>query len=114
MCQLPQTPPKPDGVSEKDFKMGEATLKSANSQVKQANFNFAAADYWNYATAYLQMGQPKETVFDFLSQAKKIDKVKFCQIAVRYHELKGATENTTFFKSLGDDYKNLVSDCNPL
>jgi hypothetical protein len=111
ISQVLEIPPRPSYVSEHDFSLGEAILKSANSQVKLANFNYAAADYWNYATAYLQMGQSKQVVFDFLSQSKQIDKLKFCQIAVHYHTLKGGIENTKFFKSLSDDYRNLVSDC---
>ena len=111
VSQIPETPLRPAHVSEKDYQLGVATLNSANSQVKNDNFNFTSADYWNYANAYLQMGQPKDAVLSFLSASKKVDRVKFCQIAFRYHEVKGGIENTTFFTSLGDDYTTLVSDC---
>lgn len=57
------------------------------------------------------MGQPQEAVLNFLTDSKKVDRVKFCQIAVRYHDVKISIENTKFFKYLGDDYTTLVSDC---
>lgn len=109
--QVLEIPPKPTNVSEEDYRLGEKLLKSAFSQVKLDNFNYVAADYWNYASAYLQMGQPKEKVYDFLSLSKLVEKVKFCQIAERYHALKGGMEKTKFFLLLDEDYKSLVSDC---
>jgi len=111
VSQIPETPHRPAHVSEKDYQLGVAILKSANYQVKNDNFNFTSADYWNYASAFLQMGQPQEAVLNFLTDSKKVDRLKFCQIAVRYHEVKGGIENTKFFKYLGDDYTTLVSDC---
>jgi hypothetical protein len=109
--QIPEIPLRPALVSEKDYQLGVAILKSANSQVKNDNFNFTSPDYWNYASAFLQMGQPQEAVLNFLTDSKKVDRVKFCHIAFRYHEVKGGIENTKFFKYLGDNYRALVSDC---
>ncbi|MBS1553760.1 MAG: hypothetical protein JSU09_02440 [Bacteroidetes bacterium] len=111
VSQIPETPHRPAHVSEKDYQLGVALLKSANSQVKNDNFNFTSEDYWNYASAFLQMGQPQEAVLNFLTDSKKVDRVKFCQIAVRYHDVKSGIENTKFFKYLGDDYTTLLSDC---
>jgi hypothetical protein len=104
-------PSKPDNVSESDYRNGEQILKNSYQQISEDDFRIVASDYWNFATAYYKMGQPKEMVYDYLFKARYTDRKSFCQIVNYYHKNKNGLDSTGFYKLLGEDYRMLVSDC---
>lgn len=104
-------PSKPNNVSEADYKNGELILKNSYQQISEDGYNIVASDYWNFATAYYKMGQPKDMIYDFLFKARYTNKVSFCEIVNYYHNSKHGIDSTGFYKLLGEDYKELVKDC---
>lgn len=104
-------PVKPDHISESEFRQGELILRNSQQQLADDNYRITAHDYWNFATAYSTMGQPKELVYDFLFKSKYTDKKDFCEIVKSYHQFKKGIDSTRFYKLLGEDYKLLVRDC---
>ena len=107
-------PSRPENVSESDYRTGQWTLKNSYQQLAEHNYELVAIDYWNFATAYHKMGQPKEMIYDFLFKSRITDKNKFCEIALKYHELKKEVDSVGFYKLLGNDYKELVADCSKI
>jgi hypothetical protein len=107
-------PTKPDHVSESEFRRGELILKNSRQQLADDNYRITSHDYWNFATAYSTMGQPKELVYDFLFKSKYTDKRDFCEIVKRYHQTKKGIDSTGFYKLLGQEYKLLVQDCSEI
>lgn len=76
--QIPATPLRPAHVSEKDYQLGVATLESANSQVKNDNFNVSPTDYWDCSNAYLQrVSQKRSFLIFFHGQKKSIHRGNF-------------------------------------
>ncbi len=104
-------PSKPVHISEEEYRHGKLILENSYQQLADDNYNIVMNDYWNFATAYSMMGQPKEAVYDLLSKAKFSDKESFCELADLYHEHTKGIDSSRFFRLLGDDYKELVSDC---
>jgi hypothetical protein len=94
--QLSFIPPKPDNVSESDYRRGRLMLENSYTQTNNAKNGIVAADYWNIAVAYLIMGQPKDTVYNFLVKSKTIDSSDFCRIALYANNSYGGIENTKF------------------
>ena len=86
-------------------------LKNAYQQLAEDNYNILAHDYWNFAVSYAKMGQPKQMIYDFLFKAKYADKKDFCEIVKKYHEFSNGLDSSKFYKLLGQDYKQLVLDC---
>jgi hypothetical protein len=109
--QLSFIPPKPDNVSESDYRRGRLMLENSYTQTNNAKNGIVAADYWNIAVAYLIMGQPKDTVYNFLVKSKTIDSSDFCRIALYANNSYGGIENTKFYKVLGNRYKVLIESC---
>ena len=107
-------PERPSNVSESDFRNGEQILKNSYQQIAEDDFRIFSSDYWNFATAYYKMGQPKEMVYDYLFKARYTDRKRFCEIVNYYHKSKYGLDSTGFYKLLGEDYRMLVSDCSEL
>lgn len=107
-------PSRPENISESDYRTGQWILKNSYQQLAEHNYEFVAIDYWNFATAYNKMGQPKELIYDFLFKSRTTDKNKFCEIVLKYHELKKGVDSVVFYKLLGNDYKELVADCSKI
>jgi len=107
-------PTRPDNVSEKDYNAGEYILKNAYQQVAEHDNQFVAADYWNFAVAYYQMGQPKERIYDFLFKSRAAGTKDFCEIINYYHKVKHGIDSAGMYKLLGEDYRILVSDCSTM
>ena len=107
-------PSRPENISESDYRTGQWILKNSYQQLAEHNYEFVAIDYWNFATAYNKMGQPKELIYDFLFKSRTTDKNKFCKIVLKYHELKKGVDSVVFYKLLGNDYKELVADCSKI
>jgi len=106
-------PAKPDNVSEKDYQHGLEILKNSYQQVVESNHNVIANDHWNFATAYFILGQPKEMIYDFLFKSKSSNKNFFCK-SVEVYNNNRPIENTGFYKLIGEDYRELISDCSVL
>jgi hypothetical protein len=107
-------PAKPDHISESDYRQGLLILKNAHQQLVDDNFRITAHDYWNFATAYSTMGQPKELVYDFLFKSKYTGRELFCDVVKRYHQSRKGIDSTRFYKLIGHEYRLLVQDCSDL
>jgi hypothetical protein len=107
-------PTKPNNVSDADFRTGQYILKNSYQQLAEDNYRIVAIDYWNFATAYYRMGQPKEMIYDYLIKSKFTNNKDFCEIVNIYHKKKGGIDSVGFYKLLGDDYKALVADCSKI
>ena len=108
--QLGYYPPKSENVNESDYRRGKYMLQNTYAQANGAK-NGLAIYHWNIAAAYIVMGQPKDTIFNFLIKSKEVDESKFCQIALINSKALHGIENTKFYKLFGDRYKALVGDC---
>ncbi len=109
--QFSYIPPKPENISESEYRRGRLMLENSYTQTKSAKNGVVAADYWNIALAYLIMGQPKDTVYNFLVKSKNIDSSDFCRIALYANNSYGGIENIKFYKVLGNRYKVLIESC---
>lgn len=104
-------PSKPDHLSESEYRRGELILKNSMEQVANDNYHMVFDDYWNFAIAYMIMGQPKELIYDYLLKAKFTDRNGFCNLVNLYHQRSHGIDSAKFYKLLGTDYKELVHDC---
>ncbi len=86
-------------------------LQNSYAQAKNAKNGIVAIDYWNIATAYLIMGQSKDTINNLLIKSRAIDESKFCKLALLYHKKNNGIVNTNFHKTLGGSYQELVKGC---
>jgi len=109
--QFSYIPPKPDNVSESEYRRGKLILQNSYDQIKNAKNGIVASDYWNFAMAYLAMGQPKDTIYNLLLKSKAIDPPGFCKIATYAIAQYDGIENVKFYKEIGVEYKQLIESC---
>ncbi len=112
--QFSYIPPKPDNVSESEYRRGKLILQNSYIQIKSAKNGIVASDYWNFAMAYLAMGQPKDTIYNFLLKSKTIDPPSFCKIATYANNQYNGIENVKFYKEIGIAYKQLIESCSSI
>ena len=53
---------KNEGVSQKDFERGSFIFNEARNAVAEHNMDFTCADYWNFAMAFIRLGESKENI----------------------------------------------------
>jgi hypothetical protein len=104
-------PSRPENVSESEYRRGELILKNSYQQLAEHDYNIVYGDYWNFATAYSIMGQPKELIYDLLVKARQANKQSFCALVERYHDHSKGMDSSRFYRLLGKDYMQLVKDC---
>ncbi len=109
--QFSYIPPKPDHVSESDYRRGRLMLQNSYTQTKNAKNGIVASDYWNVAMAYLTMGQPKDSIYNLLLKSKTIDPPGFCKLASYISKYYGGVENVKFYKEIGNQYTQLIESC---
>ncbi len=112
--QFSYIPPKPENISESEYRRGRLMLENSYTQTKSAKNGVVASDYWNIAMAYLTMGQPRDSVYNFLLKSRTIDPPGFCKIASYVNKYYGGIENVKFHKELGDQYKQLIDGCSSI
>lgn len=109
--QVDYYPPRPDGISEADYRNGKLMLENAYAQIRQDSNRVIAHDYWNIAIAYSKMGQPANLVYDYLLKSKMQNTENFCAIVSAQHNHVNGIENVGFYKLIGAPYKYLVEGC---
>ncbi len=112
--QFSYIPPKPDNLSEAEYRRGKLLLQNSYNQIKNVKNGIVASDYWNFALAYLAMGQPKDTIYGFLLKSKTIDPPGFCKIAMYANNHYNGIENVKFYKEIGLEYKLLIETCSSI
>lgn len=111
MGQFNYYPPKPESVSEKEYRRGRLILENSYSQMKNAKNGVVAIDYFNIATAYSIMGQSNDTIFALLLKGYEVDRMGFCYLIKNIHKHYGGIENFTLYKKIGQPYKDLTTKC---
>jgi uncharacterized protein (UPF0335 family) len=108
--QINYYPPKPNTLSEEDYRHGKLILENSYAQIISAKREreLCYLDYWNFAVAYSIMDQPLDTVYNFLLLSKKSDEKSFCQV-IEFYENSG--EENKFHKKFGHRYKGLAESC---
>jgi len=104
-------PQKPAHVSEQQYQNGLYILENAYQQLKESGFNYNYADYWNFAIAYADMGQPQAQIFNYLNASKLADPKSFCSMvnyAVQYAK---PDKKDSIAALLQHDDIELTNDC---
>jgi hypothetical protein len=104
-------PPKPDALTETEYRKGKLILENSYNQIKSSKNGLVGHDYINFATAYNLMGQPADTIYALLTKALKLDPQSFCRIIEHIHTTKGGIENYSLYQKIGKPYKDLIESC---
>jgi hypothetical protein len=106
-AQSSYLPPKPEGVSDEDYRAGKYMLENSRAQIKG---KMDAGHYWNFAQSYARMGQPKDSILHFLELSRADDEKWFCQL-IHHYDDKAILEKSFLFKRLGQSLPDLISSC---
>ena len=106
-------PKKNETVTNKDYSKGIEDLSYAYNDIKRRNSStFDYIDYWRIAIAYSYLGVDNDKVYEIFLKSKNDNKKGFCIIL--NHQLDSQErpiEKTRFYKFLGRDYIEELSDC---
>lgn len=106
-------PQKKASVTAKDYNKGIRDLAYAYAEIEEnPSRNIDYIDYWRVATAYIYMGIDKDTVYNLLLKSKRDNKQGFCIILNMQLKESGVNiKQTKFYKFLGENYLDKLSDC---